>query len=39
MTKTLSMVSHKNHNIIGNESEDIYWILDHESELHSIWDL
>ena len=24
---------------ILNESEDIYWILDLESEVHSIWDL
>ena len=72
MTKTLSMVSHKNYNLSANEgfvifltskvitcficgftlkmksqpiayllngSEDIYWILDLEGEVHSIWDL
>ena len=70
MTKTLSMVSHKNFNLNAkrgfchiltsklitrfidgftskrksqsivyslNESEDIYWILDLENEVHSIW--
>ena len=72
MTKTLSMVSHKNYNLSANEgfvifltskvitcficgftlkmksqpiayllngSEDIYWILYLEREVHSIWDL
>ena len=72
MTKTLSMVSHKNYNLSANEgfvifltsklitcfiddftlkmksrsiayvlngSEDIYWILDIEGEVHSTWDL
>ena len=72
MTKTLSMVSHKNYNLNANEgfvifltsklitcfiggftlimkpksiahllngSEHIYWILDLEGEVHSIWDL
>ena len=72
MTKTLSMVSHKNYNLSANEdfvifltsklitcfidgftlkmksqsiayllngSEHIYWILDLEDEVHSIWDL
>ena len=72
MTKTLSMVSHKNYNLSANEgfvifltsklitcfidgftlkmksqsiayllngSEHIYWILDLEGEVHSIWDL
>ena len=71
MTKTLSMVSHKNYNLnakwgfcyfltsklltcfidgftsrrksqlsiayLFNESEHIYWILDLETEVHSIW--
>ena len=70
MTKTLSMVSHKNYNLSANEgfvifltsklitcfidsftskmksqsiayllngSEHIYWILDLEDEVHSIW--
>ena len=70
MTKTLSMVSHKNYNLNANEgfvifltsklitcfidgftlkmksqsiayllngSEHIYWILDLEDEVHSIW--
>ena len=70
MTKTLSMVSHKNYNLIANEgfemfltsklitcfidgpslerksqsvayllneSEHIYWILDLNNEVHSIW--
>ena len=72
MTKTLAVVSHKNHNLsanegfviiftsklticfIGsftlkmksqsiayllNESEHVYWILDLDGEVHSIWDL
>ena len=72
MTKTLSMVIHKNYNLnanegfvifltsklitcfidgftlkmksqsiayLLNESEHIYWILDLEGEVHSIWDL
>ena len=74
MTKTLSIVSHKNYNLGANEgfvifstsklsacfidrftfkrkmksqsiayllngSEQIYWILDLENEMHSIWDL
>ena len=67
MTKTLSMVSHKNYNLSANEgfliiltsklitrfidgftskmkvayslsgSEHIYWILDLQHEVHSIW--
>ena len=64
MTKSLSMVSHKNHNLnanegfamfltskliftlkiksqslayLLNESEHIYWTLDLEDEMHSIW--
>ena len=72
MTKTLSMVSHKNYNLNANEgfvmflasklitcfidgctskiksrwiahilngSEQIYWVLDLEGEVHSIWEL
>ena len=38
------MISHKNYNLkkivsLLNESEHVYWILDLEGGVHSIWDL